>query len=108
MRKGGIVVLASRAAVVNFDELLDAAASGHIRAGIDVWPEEPVPTGHRARRTPNTLLQAHRAGNIPEIWPWMGQIVVGDLEDILEGLAPTRCQKAVLETVLKLRSKPIS
>jgi phosphoglycerate dehydrogenase-like enzyme len=108
MQKGGIVVLASRAAVVNFDELLDAAASGRIRAGIDVWPEEPIPAGHRARRTANTLLQAHRAGNIPEIWPSMGQIVVGDLEDILQGRAPTRCQKAVLETVLKLRSKPIS
>jgi phosphoglycerate dehydrogenase-like enzyme len=108
MQKGGIVVLASRAAVVNFDELLEAAASGRIRAGIDVWPEEPIPAGHRARRTPNTLLQAHRAGNIPEIWPWMGQIVAGDLEDILQGRPPTRCQKAVLETVLKLRSKPIS
>jgi phosphoglycerate dehydrogenase-like enzyme len=108
MGRGGIVVLASRAAVVNFDELLDAAASGRIRAGIDVWPEEPIPAGHRARRTPNTLLQAHRAGNIPEIWPWMGQIVEGDLADILRGLPPTRCQRAVLETVLKLRSKPVS
>jgi phosphoglycerate dehydrogenase-like enzyme len=108
MQRGGIVVLASRAAVVNFDELLDAAASGRIRAGIDVWPEEPIPADHRARRTPNTLLQAHRAGNIPEIWPWMGQIVAGDLEDILQGRPPTRCQKAVLETVLKLRSKPIT
>ncbi len=108
MRKGGIVVLASRAGIVNFDELLDAAASGHIRAGIDVWPEEPIPAAHRARRTPNTLLQAHRAGNIPEIWPLMGQLVVGDLEDILRGLPPTRCQKAVLETVLKLRSRPVA
>ena len=108
MGKGGIVVLASRAGIVNFDELLDAAASGRIRAGIDVWPEEPIPAGHRARRTPNTLLQAHRAGNIPEIWPEMGRLVVDDLEDILRGVIPTRCQKAILETVLKLRSKPIS
>jgi len=107
MAKGGIVVLASRAGIVNFDELLDAAASGHIRAGIDVWPEEPIPAGHRARRTPNTLLQAHRAGNIPEIWPLMGQIVTDDLEDVLRGLPPRRCQRAVLETVLKLRSKPV-
>jgi phosphoglycerate dehydrogenase-like enzyme len=108
MKKGGIVVLASRAGIVNFDELLDAAASGHIRAGIDVWPEEPIPANHRARTTPNTLLQAHRAGNIPEIWPRMGQIVTDDLELILRGLPPQRCQRAVLETVLKLRSKPVS
>jgi phosphoglycerate dehydrogenase-like enzyme len=108
MGKGGIVVLASRAGIVNFDELLDAAASGRIRAGIDVWPDEPIPAGHRARRTPNTLLQAHRAGNIPEIWPWMGELVAGDLEDILRGGQPRRCQRAVLETVLKLRSKPVA
>jgi len=107
MEPGGIVILASRAAIVNFDELLDAAASGHIRAGVDVWPDEPIPAGHRARVTPNTLLQAHRAGNIPEIWPWMGQLVVDDLENILSGLPPQRCQRAVLETVMKLRSKPV-
>jgi phosphoglycerate dehydrogenase-like enzyme len=108
MRPGGIVILASRAGIVNFDELLDAAASGRIRAGIDVWPDEPIPKDHRARKTPNTILQAHRAGNIPEIWPLMGQLVVGDLEDILRGVSPRRCQKANLETVAKLRSKPVA
>ncbi|MFZ4599767.1 MAG: hydroxyacid dehydrogenase [Terrimicrobiaceae bacterium] len=106
MPKGGIVVLVSRAGIVNFEELLDAAQSGHIRAAIDVWPEEPIPTDHRARRTPNTLLQAHRAGNIPEIWPWMGQLVVDDLEEVLKGLPPQRCQRALWETVSKIRSAP--
>ena len=108
MQKGGIVVLASRAGVVNFDELLDAAQSGHIRAAIDVWPDEPIPANHRARKTPNTLLQAHRAGNIPEIWPWMGQMVVDDLEQVLHGLPPQRCQRAQWEIVSKMRSKPVS
>ena len=108
MQKGSIVVLASRAGIVNFDELLDAAASGQIRAAIDVWPEEPIPKDHRARRTPNTVLQAHRAGNIAEIWPLMGQMVVDDLEQILKGLPPQRCQRAQWETVAKFRSKPVS
>jgi phosphoglycerate dehydrogenase-like enzyme len=107
MEKGAIVVLASRAGIVNFDDLLDAAASGRIRAAIDVWPDEPIPAKHRARRTPNTILQAHRAGNIPEIWPRMGQMVVDDIELLLRGLAPQRCQRAQLETVAKLRSRPV-
>ena len=107
MSKGGMVLLMSRAGVVNFDELLDAAQSGHLRVGIDVWPDEPIPKDHRARRTPNTLLQAHRAGNIPEIWPWMGERVVDDIEQILKGLPPQRCQSAQLATVAKLRSKPV-
>lgn len=106
MQKGSIVVLVSRAGIVNFDELLNAAQSGQVRAAIDVWPEEPIPADHRARRTPNTLLNAHRAGNIPEIWPWMGQLVVDDLEQVLKGLPPQRCQRALWETVSKFRSKP--
>jgi phosphoglycerate dehydrogenase-like enzyme len=107
MQKGGLVLLVSRAGVVNFEELLDAAESGDLRVGIDVWPDEPIPADHRARRTPNTLLQAHRAGNIPEIWPLMGHLVVDDLEQILKGLPPQRCQRAQWETVSRLRSKPI-
>ena len=108
MPSGGIVVLVSRAGIVNFDDLLEAAASGRIRVAIDVWPDEPIPAGHRARSTPNTLLQAHRAGNIPEIWPCMGQMVVDDLEQVLKGLPPQRCQRAEWETVARLRSKPVS
>ena len=107
MRRGSLVLLASRAGAVNFVELLDAATSGQVRAGIDVWPDEPIPSNHQARKTPNTLLQAHRAGNIPEIWPWMGQLVVDDIELILKGLPPQRCQQAQRETVAKMRSKPV-
>jgi phosphoglycerate dehydrogenase-like enzyme len=107
MVKGSVVVLLSRAALVNFPELLAAAASGHIRAGIDVWPEEPVPPDEPGRHTPNTLIQAHRAGSVPEIQPLIGQIVVDDLENILAGLPPQRCQRAVLETVARLRSIPV-
>lgn len=107
MQKGSVVILASRAALVNFPELLAAARRGHIRAGIDVWPEEPIPSDEPGRTTPNTLLQAHRAGSIPEIQPLIGQLVVDDLESILAGLPPQRCQRAVLETVGKLRSIPV-
>lgn len=107
MQPGSVVVLASRAALVNFPELLAAARSGHIRAGIDVWPEEPIPLDEPGRATPNTLLQAHRCGSVPEIQPLIGQFVVDDLENILAGLPPQRCQRASLETVTRLRSIPV-
>lgn len=106
MQKGAVAVLVSRAGIVDFDALLDAAASGHIRAAIDVFPQEPIPPQHRARHTPNTVLSAHRAGNIPEDWSGMGQMVVDDLEMILHGLPAQRCQRANLETVTRFRSKP--
>jgi phosphoglycerate dehydrogenase-like enzyme len=108
MRKGSVFVLVSRAGVVDFDAMLDAAESGHLRVAVDVFPDEPIPAGHRARRTPNTLLSAHRAGNIPEIWRGMGSMVVDDLELVLRGLPPQRCQRAAPETVSRLRSKPVS
>ncbi len=107
MQPGAVFVLASRAGIVDFDALLDAADNGHIRAAIDVFPDEPIPADHRARRTPNTVLSAHRAGNLPEIWTNMGQMVVDDLELILRGLPPQRCQRAQVETVARFRSKPV-
>lgn len=107
MQKGSVVILASRAEIVNFQELHAAAASGHIRAGIDVWPDEPIPIKEPGRTTPNTLLQAHRAGSVPEIQTLIGQFVVDDLECVLRGLPPQRCQRAMLETINRIRSKPV-
>jgi phosphoglycerate dehydrogenase-like enzyme len=105
MPKGSVVVLVSRAGIVNFDDLLNAAESGHIRVAIDVFPEEPIPANHRARRTPNTLLSAHRAGNVPEIMHEIGRMAVDDLELVLRGLPPQRTQRASLETAARYRSK---
>jgi phosphoglycerate dehydrogenase-like enzyme len=105
MPRGAVVVLVSRAGIVNFDDLLNAAESGHIRAAIDVFPEEPIPANHRARRTPNTILSAHRAGNVPEIMHEIGRMAVDDLELVLRGLPPQRTQRASLETAAKFRSK---
>jgi phosphoglycerate dehydrogenase-like enzyme len=106
MQRGSVVVLVSRAGIVNFDDLLDAAESGHIRAAIDVFPEEPIPANHRARRTPNTILSAHRAGNVPEIMYQIGRMAVDDVELTLRGLPPQQTQRASLETAAKYRSKP--
>lgn len=107
MVAGSVVVLVSRAAVVDWHALLDAAASGQIRAAIDVFPEEPIPAGERARATPGTILSAHRAGNVPEIWRCVGEMVADDLEAIFAGRPPQRLQRADPLTVDRLRSRPI-
>jgi phosphoglycerate dehydrogenase-like enzyme len=106
MASGSVVVLVSRAAVVDWDALLDAAESGHVKVAIDVFPEEPIPADERVRRVPGTILSAHRAGNIPEIWPLVGAMVVDDLDWILRGLPPQRLTRAQPETVARFRSKP--
>ncbi|HXY17025.1 MAG TPA: NAD(P)-dependent oxidoreductase [Gaiellaceae bacterium] len=107
MQPGGVVVLASRAAVVDWDALLSAAESGRIKVATDVFPAEPIPADERARSAPNTVLSAHRAGNIPEIWPIVGEMVVDDLAWILRGLPPQRMTRAQPETVARFRSRPV-
>ena len=107
MQKDSVFVLVGRSETVDFDALLDAAASGHIRVATDVFPSEPLPKEHRARQTPNTILSGHRAGGIPETYQAIGRLVVDDLELILRGLPPQRMQKAIPETVARYRGKPV-
>ncbi|MDX2186008.1 MAG: hydroxyacid dehydrogenase [Opitutaceae bacterium] len=108
MRKGACFLLLSRAAVVDFQAMLDAAASGHIRVAVDVFPEEPVPAGDRVRSTPNVLLSAHRAGGTRDALYAIGEMAVADAELILKGLAPQLCRRADPATAARLRSKPVA
>jgi phosphoglycerate dehydrogenase-like enzyme len=107
MQRGSVLVLVGRSEVLDFDALLDAAQSGHLKAAIDVFPSEPLPQEHRARKTPNTILSGHRAGGIPETYHEIGRMTVDDLELILRGLPPQRMQKALPETVARYRGKPV-
>jgi len=108
MQRGAALVLVSRAAFVDFDALLDFAANGHLRFATDVFPEEPVPAAHRARRTDQTVLCAHQAGAMEDTMKRIGRMVVGDAGLIMRGLPPILCKSAQPETVALFRSKPVS
>ena len=108
MQRGAALVLVSRAAVVDFDAMLDFAAKGRIRVATDVFPEEPLPASHRARHTDNAILCAHQAGAMETAIKWIGKLVVADAELIARGLPPLLCKVAQPETVALFRSKPIS
>ena len=108
MQRGAALVLVSRAAVVDFDAMLDFAAQGHIRVATDVFPEEPLPASHRARHTDNAILCAHQAGAMKAAIKGIGKLVVADAELIGRGLPPILCKVAQPETVGLLRSKPVS
>src|SRR4051812_19645089 len=69
---GARVVLVSRAAVVDFDALVDRVAAGRLLAAIDVWPDEPVDDDHPARRLEGLVLSPHRAGAIPAAFAQIG------------------------------------
>ncbi|MCB1339454.1 MAG: hydroxyacid dehydrogenase [Maritimibacter sp.] len=107
MREGAAFILLSRADVVDFDALLDAVARGHIVAASDVWPEEPLAPGHRARGLEGLIHSAHRAGALDVAFRQMGEMVLEDMALMDRGLPPMRCKRAERETARRMRSRPV-
>ena len=104
---GSVFLLMSRAAVVDFPELLRQTASGRLRAATDVFPIEPAPRDDPARAVEGLLASPHRAGALPQALFDIGRQTVADAELILKGLPPLSCRRAQRETVALSRSKPI-
>jgi phosphoglycerate dehydrogenase-like enzyme len=99
IQPGAVLVLISRAHVVDFDALTDLVLAGRFKAAIDVFPTEPLPLDHPIRHAPGAVLSAHRAGSVPEgLWD-IGRMVVDDLEAIVRGLPPQRLQTAQPELI---------
>ena len=107
MRKGAAFILLSRADVVDFDALMDAAKRGHIVAASDVYPEEPLPADHPVRKLKGFIRSAHRAGALDVAFKRMGDMVLEDMDLMDRGLPPQRCKRAERETVARMRSKPV-
>lgn len=107
MRPGASLILLSRAGVVDFDDLMNAVKSGHIRAATDVFPEEPLPADHPVRSIPGFIRSAHRAGALDVAFKRMGDRVLEDMALMDKGLPPMRCKRAERETVGMMRSKPV-
>jgi phosphoglycerate dehydrogenase-like enzyme len=105
---GSAFLLMSRAAVVDFPELLRQVEAGRLRAAVDVFPEEPVAADDPVRQTDGLLLSAHRTGGMPEAFRRIGSMMVADAELILRGLAPQLCRPADPAIASRLRSKPVS
>ncbi len=108
MRKGASFVLLSRAGVVDFEALMAAVSSGHIRAASDVFPEEPLPPDHPVRQLEGFVLSAHRAGALDRAFKQMGRMLLDDMALMARGLPPVACRRAERETVRRMRSKPVS
>jgi phosphoglycerate dehydrogenase-like enzyme len=107
IRPGSVFVLMSRAEVVDFDALCELVAEGRCLAATDVFPEEPLPRDHPARRLEGMLLSPHRAGGMRKAFLEIGRLAVADLELVLRGLPPVCCKRADRETAGRMRSRPV-
>jgi phosphoglycerate dehydrogenase-like enzyme len=89
-----VLVLVSRAHVVDFDAVTELVLAGRFRAAIDVFPSEPLPVEHPIRTARGAVLSPHRAGLVQEALWEIGARVVDDLEAMVRGLPPRRLQAA--------------
>lgn len=99
MPAGALLLLMSRAHLVDFDALVEALEAGRIAAGIDVFPEEPLGSEHPVRQAPNLILSSHRAASILAERRAIGRMVVDDLQLLARGLPPTQLQRAEPELI---------
>ena len=102
---GSVVLLMSRAGVVDFPEFLRAVESGRFRAATDVFPVEPAPPDDPARKVEGLVLSPHRAGAMTDSLLEIGRQTVADAELVLRGLPPLSCRRAQRETVARCRDR---
>jgi len=62
MPDGSLLVNVARGKVVDTQALVEATASGRIRAALDVTDPEPLPADHPLWRTPGVLISPHVGG----------------------------------------------
>ena len=83
MQDNGLLVLLSRAHLVDFDALVAEAASGRLRVATDVFPSEPVDPDHPARSVTQMILSPHRAAAVKGGRRLIGDMILADLDAIM-------------------------
>ncbi|GLQ54053.1 NAD(P)-dependent oxidoreductase [Devosia nitrariae] len=101
VQQDALLVVISRAHLVDFDALVEAADSGRIQAAVDVFPVEPVPRDATVRGSANMVLSPHRAASIRRERQAIGRMAVDDLELMSRGLPPLVLQAAQPEAIRK-------
>lgn len=102
IQPGAVLVLISRAHVVDFDALTELVCAGRFKAAVDVYPQEPLAKDHPIRQAPGIVHSAHRAGSVESGLRNIGRMVVNDLEVMLAGLPPLEMQVAQPEIISRL------
>ncbi len=85
-KPGVVLVNTARAQLVDEAAMLALLRSGHIAAaGIDVFPEEPLASGHPLTALDNVVLTPHTAYNTPEASEAMIDMAIANIEAFYDG-----------------------
>ena len=104
IQPNAVLILASRAHVIDFDAATEMVLEGRFKLATDVFPIEPLPADHPIRGAEGAILSAHRAGSVAQGMVELGEMVVDDLEAIVKGMPPRRLQMAEPELSLRYTS----
>jgi len=88
LQDGAILVNTSRGALIDEEALLEEVGKGRIKAALDVFEEEPLPTDSPLRGAANILLSPHVAGATLETIERLGWSVVEDMKRFFDGEEP--------------------
>ena len=85
MKRSAILINTGRGALVERDVLLDALTQGRIRAGLDVFHDEPLKAGDPVLALPNVVVSPHNAGQTSEVIRDGLLLAVANVEAFLRG-----------------------
>jgi phosphoglycerate dehydrogenase-like enzyme len=85
MKDGALLVNAARGAVVDTPALVAEAASGRLRAALDVTDPEPLPPGHELWSIPGVFVTPHVAASTPVSRQRAARLVREQAEAYLRG-----------------------
>jgi D-3-phosphoglycerate dehydrogenase / 2-oxoglutarate reductase len=90
MKPGVIIINTSRGPIINEQDLLEALKSDRvIGAGLDVFEDEPLPTGSALRKLPNVILTSHAASVSTRAVEALQIQAAESARDFLLGIRPT-------------------
>lgn len=79
LHDGAIFINSARGGLVDDDALFKEVSSGRIRAALDVFAQEPLPTADRWRGLENVIISPHRAGFTVEAHLQNGDAMVDEV-----------------------------
>ena len=100
-----LLILLSRAHLVDFDALEAELRTGRIRACIDVFPSEPVSPDAAIRQQGAAVLSPHRAAAVDRGRQLIGDMILSDLRAAKSGSAARQLSKASAATIEVLQGQ---
>lgn len=102
IKPGSVFVNVARAALIDYDALMERLERSDIRVALDVFEKEPLPKDHPLRKLNNVILTPHRSGGLAESYFRIGDYIANDVCQVLKGLKPVFLDEAKRDMISKL------